>query len=107
MIRIKTLLRVVEVNFGDSLDEGPSFRIEIFAFPSPAGEIVFSARVFRYDTFRLELLAESTICPPESRFADHELLVLDPMFGEQALQAGNVDDAVTQVLDSIKKQLFL
>jgi len=99
-----TLVRTGEIETnsveGDRLD----FRIELFERNLPgASEKEYRFRVFRYDLFRLSSVP---VAGSSLAYADHELLVADPMFDLATVVADTWDEAWVQFLAIINEQLY-
>jgi hypothetical protein len=96
MIDYRVLQRTAEFEIA-----GLRFRLELYLRQSDRR---YLAQVYRYDVFRLPLLANQN-CPKADEFADHELLLVDPMFGEIETEASSTEGALNYAINFMIKQL--
>lgn len=75
------------------------FKIEIYSSANLSNGAQFSARVFRYDLFRINALL------PSEQLADHDIMVLDPSFGILDLEAQSFAEASNCITKKICDQM--
>lgn len=104
-------IRRLEISAELDVTPGPGgepilFRIDVFsAQTSQSSSALFTARVFRRDCFRLVSTFHTSEAKDQVPFADHEMFVLDPMFGSLDIPANTSEEALRVVLRLIEAQL--
>lgn len=109
MIQAERLERVVEIELDPSSGALQGrWRVEIFSKRTPSQDMRhFSARVFRYDIFRLKSLPVASDDATAPEFADSEIQVVDSLFDGVVFAAIDADDALTRVLDALGQRLLV
>lgn len=104
MIKVRRLQNTYEIEIVTPLGSAPLvLRVEIYSLEAtPTERKNFSARVFRYDTFQVSPSFPQNF---HETHADHDILVLDPLFGEIDVVAANSDEALQSVIKVIGDRL--
>lgn len=102
--QVWNLLRSSEVQLVTDRGEVMTFRVEQFQHEEALGPLLsYRFRVFRYDMFRLSILSTASD-DASGKFADHEILVVDPMFDMTVIESENPTEAWKSILNRMEKQ---
>jgi|SRR5580692_538068 hypothetical protein len=100
------LRETAEIDINSAVGDVLKFRIERFEpRQSAARRNEHQFRVFRYDTFRVQPSVHAVLDhDTSSTWADHESLVVDPMFGIVRIAAENAEDAWKELWSRMQRQ---